>query len=52
MHCTEAAAEGTLFGLEGVNGSWWQDDPDDPRSRMDAHPSLFRSLVPTDPWQL
>jgi hypothetical protein len=32
MHCTEQTTEGTLFGLEVVNGSWWQDDQDDPLS--------------------
>jgi hypothetical protein len=52
MHGIEQTTEGTLFGLEVVQGSWWQDEQDGPRSRMDAHASLFRSLLPPDPWRL
>jgi hypothetical protein len=32
LHCSEQTTEGTLFGLEVVTGSWWQDDQDDPLS--------------------
>lgn len=32
VHCTQPTTEGTLFGLEIVNGPWWQDDQESPLS--------------------
>ncbi|HEY4033079.1 MAG TPA: transposase [Ktedonobacteraceae bacterium] len=32
MHCTQRTCEGTLFGQEISNASWWQDDQRDPLS--------------------
>ncbi len=44
MHCTDATAEGTLFGREVVNGSWWQDDQDDPLSEWMLTQTCFDLL--------